>query len=34
MAADITKKALGLLSQRLADTGARIIGTVHDEIIL
>ena len=32
--ADITKKALSLLPQRLADTGARIIGTVHDEIIL
>jgi len=33
-AADITKKALGQLSRRLADTGAKIIGTVHDEIIL
>jgi DNA polymerase I-like protein with 3'-5' exonuclease and polymerase domains len=33
-AADNTKKALGLLPQRLADTGAKIIGTVHDEIIL
>jgi DNA polymerase-1 len=33
-AADITKKALGLLPQRLADTGAHITGTVHDEIIL
>jgi DNA polymerase I-like protein with 3'-5' exonuclease and polymerase domains len=33
-AADITKKALALLPQRLADTGSRIIGTVHDEIIL
>ena len=32
--ADITKKALGLLPQRLAVTGAKIIGTVHDEIIL
>jgi DNA polymerase-1 len=32
--ADITKKALGLLSQRLAITGTQIIGTVHDEIIL
>jgi DNA polymerase I len=30
----ITKKALALLPQRLADAGARIIGTVHDEIIL
>jgi DNA polymerase-1 len=33
-AADITKKALALLPQRLADTGSWIIGTVHDEIIL
>ena len=33
-AADITKKALALLPQRLADAGAQIIGTVHDEIIL
>ncbi|MGD0399197.1 MAG: DNA polymerase [Syntrophobacteraceae bacterium] len=33
-AADITKKALGLFRPRLAGTGARIIGTVHDEIIL
>ncbi len=33
-AADITKKALGLLPQRLANSEARIIGTVHDEIIL
>jgi DNA polymerase-1 len=33
-AADITKKALGLLPQRLANTGARIIVTVDDEIIL
>jgi len=33
-AADITKKALGLLTRRLAGTRARIIGTVHDEIIL
>ncbi|MGA2404181.1 MAG: DNA polymerase [Syntrophobacteraceae bacterium] len=32
--ADITKKALALLPQRLADTGAQIIGTVHDVIIL
>ena len=32
--ADITKKALGQLPQRLANTGARIIGTVHEEIIL
>ena len=32
--ADITKKALSLLPRRLADTGAQIIGTVHDEIIL
>jgi DNA polymerase-1 len=33
-AADITKKALASLLQRLVDTGAKIIGTVHDEIIL
>jgi DNA polymerase-1 len=33
-AADITKKALALLPQRLADTGAQIIGTVRGEIIL
>jgi len=32
--ADITKKALGLLPQRLRGVGGRIIGTVHDEIIL
>ena len=28
------KKALDLLPHGLADTGAQIIGTVHDEIIL
>jgi DNA polymerase I-like protein with 3'-5' exonuclease and polymerase domains len=33
-AAELTKNALGLIPQRLANTGARIIGTVHDEIIL
>ena len=33
-AADITQKALGLLSPRLADTGDQIIGTVHEKIIL
>ncbi len=33
-AADITKKTLGLLPQRLADTGSQIIGTVCDEIIV
>ncbi len=33
-AADITKKAQALLPQGLANTGAKIIGTVHDEIIL
>ena len=33
-AADITKKALAVLIQRLADTGAQIIGTVHDEMTL
>ena len=32
--AGITKKALALLPQRLADTGDQITGTVHDEIIL
>jgi DNA polymerase I-like protein with 3'-5' exonuclease and polymerase domains len=32
--ADITKKGLDLLPRRLAGVGARIIGTVHDEIIL
>jgi DNA polymerase I-like protein with 3'-5' exonuclease and polymerase domains len=32
--ADITKKALGLLPQRLVGAGACMIGTVHDEIIL
>ncbi|MGA2404409.1 MAG: DNA polymerase [Syntrophobacteraceae bacterium] len=32
--ADITKKALGMLPQRLADAGAKIIGTVHVDIIL
>ncbi|HIJ76483.1 MAG TPA: hypothetical protein HPP81_07175 [Deltaproteobacteria bacterium] len=30
----MTKKALALLPQRLLGTGAQIIGTVHDEIIL
>ena len=33
-AADITKKALALLPQRLTSTGSQIIVTVHDEIIL
>lgn len=33
-AADITKKALALLPPRLGGTGAKIIGTVHDEILL
>jgi DNA polymerase-1 len=33
-AADITKKALSLLPQRLADTESQTIGTVHDEIVL
>ncbi|MGA3118803.1 MAG: DNA polymerase [Syntrophobacteraceae bacterium] len=33
-AADITKKALCLLPHRLLGVGARVIGTVHDEIIL
>jgi len=29
----MTKKALALLPQRLANSGSRIIGMVHDEII-
>lgn len=33
-AADITKKALTLLPDALASTGAKLIGTVHDEILL
>jgi len=33
-AADIAKKALGLLVPRLKDTDTRIIGTIHDEILL
>lgn len=33
-AADITKRELALLPFRLAGTGAKIIGTVHDEILL
>jgi DNA polymerase I-like protein with 3'-5' exonuclease and polymerase domains len=33
-AANITKKALGMLPQRLSDIGSQIIRTVHDEIIL
>jgi DNA polymerase-1 len=33
-AADITKHALTLLPQALAGTDARIIGTVHDEILI
>jgi DNA polymerase-1 len=33
-AADITKKALALLPSALAGTGAKLIGTVHDEILL
>lgn len=32
--ADITKKALCLLSERLTGTGVKIIGCIHDEIIL
>ena len=32
--ADITKKALGLLAQRLKDTNINIIAIVHDEILL
>ena len=33
-AADIIKKALTLLPEALAGTGSRIIGCVHDEILL
>jgi DNA polymerase-1 len=33
-AADITKKALFILQESLQATGARVIGCVHDEIIL
>lgn len=33
-AADIVKKALSLLPERLRDTEAKLIGCVHDEIIL
>lgn len=33
-AADITKQALALLPVALAGTGAKLIGTVHDEILL
>jgi len=33
-AADIAKKALGLLVSRLKGTGTRIVGVIHDEIIL
>jgi DNA polymerase-1 len=32
-AADITKKALAMLPEALNGTGAKIVGTVHDEII-
>jgi DNA polymerase-1 len=33
-AADIVKKALGLLAERLRGADARIIGVIHDEILL
>jgi DNA polymerase I-like protein with 3'-5' exonuclease and polymerase domains len=33
-AADITKKALSMLQESLEATDARILGCVHDEIIL
>jgi DNA polymerase-1 len=33
-AADIVKRALGLLPQALQGTGAAIIGTIHDEILV
>jgi len=32
--ADITKRALGLLHERLKGTGIRIVACIHDEIIL
>jgi len=32
--ADITKKALCLLQERIQGTGIRIIGCIHDEIII
>lgn len=34
MAADITKHALAFLPQALADMNAKLIGTVHDEILI
>ena len=33
-AADVTKRALSLLSREVKNTGVKIIGCVHDEIIL
>jgi DNA polymerase-1 len=33
-AADIVKKALGFLAQRLKGTDTKIVGVVHDEILL
>jgi DNA polymerase I len=33
-AADINKRALGLLPQALKGTGARIIGSIHDEVLI
>ena len=33
-AADIIKRALGLLPQALQGTGAVIVGTIHDEILV
>jgi DNA polymerase I-like protein with 3'-5' exonuclease and polymerase domains len=33
-AADVVKKALAMLANALSETGVRIIGSVHDEIIL
>lgn len=33
-AADILKKALGMLAERLAGSGSRLVAVVHDEILL
>lgn len=33
-AADITKEALATLPDALSGTGAKLIGTIHDEILL
>ena len=33
-AADIAKKALGMLANRLKNTDTHIVGVIHDEILL